>query len=372
MPDLGEDDNGLWANLSEIDSSSIDDLNEYNSRPDERVLERMSARAYDDIVIYGATGKWMSDLTEMVLRAIRETGTTTRKLHLVSRFREDAVFNHRFARYRELFVKHKIDLLGIRETDLGRIPRDPPWVIYGVGYKFQRNETDEEYARLCEFYGETIPTAVFTHHQRGADIVVIGSGNGLALTPSHDQAKDDAPLVPEDENVYGRSIRDKEEVLKAILEEGVLSDLSMAVVLRGMYMTDLTYGGLEKPILAVMDNREIDLGEVSTFNIMSHRDANVYTILAVGSASNPPTTLNLSGHTVYVRDLAAVAGEAFGVTVNYEGKPNQLDLLADGSKIESLYGPQLDSLSDLIDAQLFWIRRGGYSMGMDHKVGKSM
>jgi hypothetical protein len=361
-----------WTNLSEIDSVSIDDLNEYNSRSDGRVLKIVSARASDDIVIYGATGKWMSDLSEMVLRAIRETGTTRRKVHLVSRFRDDARFDDRFAKYKNLFVKHRIDLLHIRESDLAGVPSDAPWVIYGAGYKFRTTETEEEYTRLCTFYGKIIPAAVFTHHQQGADVVVIGSGNGLAPTPVHNQAKDDAPLVPENRNIYGRSIRDKEEVVKAILEGRGLDGPSRAVILRGMYMTNLTYGGLEKPVLAVMNNNEIDLGELTAFNIIGHRDANIYAILAVQSASNPITTLNLSGHTVDIRDVADAAGKAFGSAVNYKGTPNMFHLLADGSKIERLYGPPVDSLRDLINAQIFWIKGGGYSIGLDHKVGKSI
>lgn len=362
----------VWKNLAEIDSTSIDDLNEYNSRPDGRVLKLVSARAKDDIVIYGASGKWMSDLTEMILRSIQETGTTGRKVHLVARFREDAEFNARFGKYSDIFIKHKIDLLGLRESDLEPIPSDSAWVIYGAGYKFKTTESDQEYSRTCSFYGKIIPSTVFTYHQQGAEIVVIGSGNGLAPTPVHDQAGDDAPLVPGDNNTYGRSIRDKEEVLKAILEGRELSNPSKAVILRGMYMTNLTYGGLEKPMLAVMNDEEIDLGELTTFNIIGHRDANIYALLTVGSALNPVTTLNLSGHTVSVQEVASAAGKDFGKEVLFKGKPNELHLLADGSQIEKLYGPTLDSIPDLITAQLYWIKGGGYSKGMDHNVGKSM
>lgn len=362
-----------WGdNLSKINSNVKKDLHEYNSRPTDKVLELVSDRKDDTIVIYGATGKWMSDLTEMLLRAIQETGTTNRKVHLVSSFRRKLEFDERFASYTELFVKHEINLLYAKPADLNEVPSDAPWVIYGLGYKFRTTETDEEYARLCNLYGNDIPRMVFTHHRQGADIVVIGSGNGLALTPVDDQAKDDAPLLPKEGNHYGISIRDKERTVKEIIEDSRIDNASRAVILRGAYMTDLTYGGLESTVLAVLNDKEIDLGKLSYFNIMGHRDASVYAILSVRSAENPVTTLNLSGHTVDVRTVADVAGRAFGKTVRYVGKPSKLHLLMDGSKMEELYGPPIDTLEDMVHAQIFWIKHGGYSRGLDHRVGESM
>ncbi|MDQ1329473.1 MAG: hypothetical protein QG641_2763, partial [Candidatus Poribacteria bacterium] len=57
-----------WRNtLADINSVDIDDLHEYNSRPTEKVLDLLYKRKSDEIIIYGATGKWMSDLTEMIL-----------------------------------------------------------------------------------------------------------------------------------------------------------------------------------------------------------------------------------------------------------------------------------------------------------------
>ncbi len=63
----------IWGNsLSDINSVSLDDLHEYNSRPTESVLELLYSKRDETIVFYGATGKWMSDLAEMLLRAILE------------------------------------------------------------------------------------------------------------------------------------------------------------------------------------------------------------------------------------------------------------------------------------------------------------
>ncbi len=95
-------------------------------------------------------------------------------------------------------------------------------------------------------------------------------------------------------------------------------------------------------------------------------------VLAVSSASNPVTTLNLSGHTADIRQITETAGKAFGVTVRYTGKPADLHLLIDGSKLESLYGTPIDSLSNLINAQIYWVKNKGYSKALDHHVGVSM
>ncbi len=360
-----------WGkSLAEINSVNINDLHEYFSRPDDRVLNLVSERKDDTIVIYGATGKWTSDLTEMLLRAIQEIGIKTKKVHLVSSFRKMAEFDERFSKYSDLFKIHKVDLVNAQAEMLKSIPDDAQWIIYGVGYKFRTTETEEEYIRLCKLYGNEIPYMVFSHHKQSADIVVIGSGNGVELTTVDNQAKDDAPLVPK--NTYGISIRDKENTIRKILEDNNLENSSKAVILRGGYMTDLTYGGLESPVIAVKNGNEIDLSKLTYFNIIGHRDANIYVILAVKSTSNPMNTLNLSGHTADVRKVAEYAGNAFGKKVRYIGEPAERHLLLDGSKIEKLYGPPIDSLEDLIQAQIYWIKNGGYSRALNHHVGESM
>ncbi len=356
-----------WENLANINSVNIDDLNEYNSRPTEKVIDLVASRNNDEIVIYGATGKWMSDMTEMLLRSIRQSGIKS-KLHIVSSFRRKSEFSARFSKYEDLIVTHEINLINANSSDLGDIPNDARWIIYGIGYKFRTTETDEEYERLCKLYGNKIPKMVITHHDNDADIVVIGSANGIELTKVDNQAKDDAPLVPKPGNFYGISIRDKEKTIK----ETLMGKSSKAVILRGGYMTNFTYGGIEPIVKAVMNEEEIDLSKLTYFNIIGHRDANIYAILSVTSTSNPVTTLNLSGHTADVRLIAEIAGKAFGKTPKYKREPAELHLLMDGSKLESLYGKPIDSLLDLINAQIYWIKNGGYSRNLDHKVGKSL
>lgn len=357
-----------WKDLTGMDTVSPDDLNEYMSRPDSRVLELVARRGREDIVIYGATGKWMSDLTEMVLRAVRETGTAGRKVHLVSRFSTDREIKGRFAPYAGLFDVHRVDMLRLTFRDLAAVPEDAPWIIYGIGYKFRTTETREEYVRLCDLYGKVIPSLIFTLHRRGADIAMIGSGNPLPLTPIDSQAREDAWLMAKPGNIYGESIRNKEEILRLVLQSGE-TGASRGVILRAMYMTNFTYGGLEPPMLSVRDGAGLDRRKLWAFNIISHRDANIYAILAVQAASNPVSVLNISGHTVTLDQVAGAAGLEFGVEPRIFGAPRRFHLLADDSRTRKLYGPPLDSLEDLLACQARWIKRGGVSLHLDHKVG---
>ncbi|HGE71699.1 TPA: hypothetical protein ENX78_12735, partial [Candidatus Poribacteria bacterium] len=148
-----------WINLANINSVDINDLHEYNSRPTEKVIELIASRKNDEIVIYGATGKWMSDMTEMLLRAIRQAGIKS-KLHIVSSLRRKSEFSDRFAKYNDLIVTHEINLVNAKSSDLIDVPNNAKWVIYGIGYKFRTTETDEEYAKLCGLYGNEIPRMV--------------------------------------------------------------------------------------------------------------------------------------------------------------------------------------------------------------------
>ena len=357
-----------WKNLASLDSVDLHDLNEYMSRPDERVLELVGRRKDMDIVVYGATGKWMMDITEMLLRALRETGTTRRKVHLVARFSRESGVRQRLAAYDGLYRIHRVDFLNLMMHDLTRINADCSWVIYGIGYKFRTHETEEEYIRLCNLYGKVIPSLIFTYHKKSSDIVMIGSGNALPPSPIDAQAGDDSPLEPLKEQIYGESIKNKEEILKFILEDDD-SRSSRAVILRAMYMTNLIYGGLEKPMQAVLRDQPVDLGEGGAFNIIGHRDASIYTILAVQAASNPLTTLNLAGHTVELQSVAQAAARSLDKTVKFTGTPKRLHLLADDSRLKKLFGGPVDSLLDLIAAQMYWIRNQGGSLKLDHKVG---
>lgn len=360
-----------WKSLARIDSVDRCDLNEYMSRPDERVLKLIERRDDRDVVIYGATGKWTMDITEMLLRAMQQTGKTGVRVHLVARFSNEDGVRSRLARYEGMYRIHKVDFLNLSMSDLVAIDAASSWVFYGIGYKFRTSETEEEYRRLCDMYGKVIPSLIFTCHMKKSAIVMIGSGNALSPTPVDMQAPDNAPLVPLPRQVYGESIKNKEDILRLILDGGG-SDSSRAVILRAMYTTNLTYGGLEKPMVAVMKGEPVNLEQAGVFNIISHRDAGILAILSSESVSNPVTTLNLSGHTVAVRTAAEVAAEVFVKPVNYLGRMRNLHLLADDSKIKSLYGGCLDSLEELLEAQAFWIKHRGGSLELDHKVGMAI
>ena len=233
-----------WKSLAQINSVDPANMDEYHSRPDNRVKELVSRRK-GDIVIYGARGKFSRHVSLMLLRAIRETDTANRIVHLVSSLRVDEEFDESVRPYEDFIRQHHIDLIDATEADLKPIPGDAPWMLYLAGYKFAKpGEGDSDYALKCDLYGIVIPSLVFTHHQAGSDIVIMGSYNGLEKTPVDKPAGDDAPLQPLPENHYGKSILDKERVIHAILKGRDLKNASRAVILRGGYYTDAsTYGG---------------------------------------------------------------------------------------------------------------------------------
>jgi hypothetical protein len=187
----------VWANLADINSVDMQDLREYMSRPVDSVLELVGQRE-GDFVIYGASGKFMRDVTLMILRSISETGTTNRTVHLVSSLREKPDFAELIEPYSDLIVDHRVDLLEARASDLAGVPTDAPSVLYGAGYKFfnPEEETLEEYILKVNRFGEEIPLMVFGHHQEG-DVVIMGSYNGLKPSHFNQPATEAAELEPE-------------------------------------------------------------------------------------------------------------------------------------------------------------------------------
>lgn len=369
-----------WNSLAEINSVDQADMDEYHSRPDDRVRELVAKRA-GDIVIYGARGKFSRHVTLMLLRAIAETDTINRKVHLVSTPRVDKEFDERINPYKEFIQQHHINLIKATESDLKAIPKDASWVLYLAGYKFAKpGEGDRDYALKCDLYGMVIPSLIFTYHQEGADIVIMGSYNGLKKTTIDNPAKDDAPLEPLKENHYGQSILNKERVIHAIIEGRELDNPSKVVILRGGYYTDAsTYGGFEEEIFRIIKGQSINLSEKAYFNLLSHRDTAMATILAVKLASKDVSTFNLSGHLVDVQKNAQIIAkelrkypEYANVSAKFTGQPFQTHLLADGRALEGKLGKPMDSIHDIIHAHVYWIVNEGYLRGIKHKIGENI
>ena len=189
-----------WSSLAEINSVELEDMEEYHSRPDDRVRQFISENK-GDVVIYGARGKFSRHVSLMLLRAVQETGSTDRTVHLISSPRVDSEFDKSIEPYEKFVRQHHIDLVNATESHLQNIPRDAPLMLYLAGYKFAKpGEGGRDYALKCYLYGMVIPSLVFTHHQKNSKIVVMGSYNGLKKTPIDRPAGNDAPLCPSLEN----------------------------------------------------------------------------------------------------------------------------------------------------------------------------
>ena len=369
-----------WNSLAEINSVDPGDMDEYHSRPDDRVKQFISERQ-GDVVVYGARGKFSRHVSLMLLRAVQETGTTSRTVHLISSPREDRGFDRSVQPYGGFAKQYHIDLMNATEAHLQSIPDDASLMFYLAGYKFAKpGEGDRDYALKCDLYGMVIPSLVFTHHQEYSDIVIMGSYNGSRKTPVSKPAGDDAPLCPSTENHYGRSILNKEHVVHAILEGRKHEKPSSAVILRGGYYTDAsTYGGFEPEILKIMNGQKIDLAEKAYFNLISNRDAAIATLLAPRLAAATVSTFNLSGPVVDVREAAeAIAVELrqypgySEVEAKITGSPADVHLLADGSALEERLGKPVDPLDHIIHAHVYWIVNGGHVRGIDHKTGENL
>jgi len=369
-----------WNSLAEIDSVDLGDMDEYHSRPDDRVRQFIGKQA-GDVVVYGARGKFSRHVSLMLLRAMQETNATDRKVHLVSSPRADQEFDRAVQPFGELVEQHHVDLANATEADLCGIPKDAPWVLYLAGYKFAKPDAgDRDYAIKCDLYGMVIPALVFTYHQTGANIVVMGSYNGLEKTSIDSPAGDDAPLRPWPGNYYGKSIMDKESVIHAILEGRKHENPSRAVILRGGYYTDAsTYGGLEPEILRMMKGQEINLAGKAYFNLISNRDAAIATLLAPKLATGTVSTFNLSGPMVDVSEAAQSIAAELRQYPGYSeseakitGSPADVHLLADGSVLEEKLGKPVDSIEHIIHAHVYWILNGGYIRGVNHKIGENI
>ncbi|MFH1850578.1 MAG: hypothetical protein ABH879_10465 [archaeon] len=371
----------MWKTLADIDSARLEDLHEYHSRPTEAVL-RFFADNTEDMVIYGPSGKFSIHPTLMALRAIKETGTN-RTIDLVKSPRTRPQFERFVEPFRDMITEHRIDLAKANIQSLEVISNRTPLAYYFVGDSCRRqNESDAEYAAKCDTFGYKVPFIVINHHRQGSSIVVMGSYNPVACTRPDNMADDHAPLNPAPDSPYGWSILAKEKVIDRLLDVEY-PEISYAAIVRGGFFTDGTYSGLLEIIERIAAKAPIDLSQKNWFQLLSDRDAAAASLRAADLVGNPPTRYNLSGtddHIVCVEEAAHTIAEEMrqypqfaGVEPNIMGSPRKDGLLANGFALCNHLGfVPVDSLADLIHAQVFWYANNGYLRDNTHRVGEQM
>lgn len=324
---------------------SVDELEQWLSRPSERAVEAMG-RMRGDLVILGVGGKMGPTLARMARRASDAAGVQ-RRIWGVSRFTSSAT--------RERLESHGIETIAcdlLDEQAVARLP-DAHNVLFMTGMKFGA-AANPGLAWAMNCYAP----AVVCRRYADSRIVAFSTGNVYGLTPvaSGGSIESDSPRP------------DGEYAMMALGRERMFQHFSIAqgtpvALLRLNYATELRYGVLVDLARQVFQGEPVDVS-MGHVNVIWLADANAMTLAAFDHVATPARIINLAGAEILgLRAVAKRFGELFGRPVQCVGAESPDALLNNGHGGYPLLGEPSVAAESMMRWTAEWIARGGESLG---------
>jgi nucleoside-diphosphate-sugar epimerase len=340
------------VNIAEITSSR--QLREFMSAPTDGVIDCVK-KVTGDILILGGSGKMGPELTEMIVRADAVAGI--RRTVAVA-----STFSNPIENTAKLFEEMGVKVFKGELTDtefLERMP-DTENVIYMPGFKFGSSGNWEKAVQvnciLPYLVGEKYPQS---------RIVVFSSANPYAYTTLESGgSKEGDALDPK--GIYGWSIVARESSFALTAKK---HPAQKSCFYRLTYAQHLAYGVIVDLAKYILQGKEISV-TVPYVNLVSQKDAIDRAIRALEICSNPPSTLNVSGPALAVRDIAVRLGEMLGKKPLLVGQEPKLCLLINDDFCVKRFGNYNDTLEDMMTAAVNWVKNDGEYWGKPTKFGE--
>lgn len=324
---------------------SVDELEQWLSRPSERAFEAM-ARMRGDLVILGVGGKMGPTLARMARRASEAAGVQ-RQIWGVSRFTSNTV--------RERLEQHGVKTIAcdlLDEKAVANLP-DAHNVLFMTGMKFGA-AANPGLAWAMNCYAP----AVVSRRYADSRLVAFSTGNVYGLTPvSGGGSVESDPARP-----------DGEYAMMALGRERMFQHFSAAqsmpvALLRLNYATELRYGVLVDLARQVFQGEPVDVS-MGFVNVIWLADANAMTLAAFDHVATPARVINLAGSEILgLRAVAERFGELFGRPVQCVGQESSDALLNNGHGGYPLLGEPSVSADTMMRWTADWIASGGESLG---------
>ncbi len=322
------DESSLEARLSAPDEDTV------------RALESLDG----DILVLGAGGKMGPTVARMARRALvaPAMGGTRRRVIAVSRFSNPTAA--------AALDAHGVDVMRADLSDprdVARLP-DVPNVLWMAGQKF--GTTGDPVGTWTQ---NVVASVLAAERYARSRIVCFSTGNVYGRSPVARRGSGERdPLLPDGE--YAASCVGRERVFESIAARTG----SPLLLYRLFYACDLRYGVVTDIALRVLHGAPVSLA-VGYVNVIWQGDANRLALRALTCASQPATTLNVTGPVVAVREIAECVGALTGVTPVFEGTEGEDALIANTSRLGQLLPFTALPLETLCAWTVSWIRTGG-------------
>lgn len=313
--------------------SSVAELNERATRPDDRV--RNALRELDgDVLVLGAGGKMGFHLSAMLHRTLAELGKSNRVI-AVSRFGS--------AESKRPFEEYKIPFTACDLTDdqqLLSLP-DCPNIFFLAGVKFGAGEDHN----LLQKMNVELPSRVARRFPTSR-IVALSTGCVYSY------------VTPES----GGSVEtDREDPVGAYAlsclgrEQAFADSECRCCLIRLNYSVDLRYGVLVDIARRVLAEQPVDV-TMGYFNAIWQGDAVAAIVQSIQHVEHPAHRLNLTGQRILsVREVALQFGRRFEKTVRFTGHEAPTAWLNNATLAHRLFGPPQIPEETLIEWVAHWL-----------------
>ena len=305
-------------------------------------LESDLARASGDILILGVGGKMGPTLARMAKRA-----APGRRVIGVARFSDKAL--------RPKLEAHGVECIAcdLLERDaLERLPRAQN-VVFMAGHKFGA----AGHAAFTWAMNVGVPTMVADAF-RDSRIVAFSTACVYPYAEVTGRgAGENTPTLPPPGD-YATSCVGREKAF----EYGSLKHGTPGRLVRLEYAIDMRYGVLHDVGTRVFAGQPVDV-TMGHVNVIWQGEANEQALRLLAHCTAPTSPINVSGPEVLsVRSLAAEFGKRFGKQPLVTGAESPTAWLVDTRAAQKLFGAPRVALSQMLDWQADWIRRGGESL----------
>jgi len=305
-------------------------------------LESDLARASGDILILGVGGKMGPTLARMAKRA-----APGRRVIGVARFSDKAL--------RPKLEAHGVECIAcdLLERDaLERLPRAQN-VVFMAGHKFGA----AGHAAFTWAMNVGVPTMVADAF-RDSRIVAFSTACVYPYAEVTGRgAGENTPTLPPPGD-YATSCVGREKAF----EYGSLKHGTPGRLVRLEYAIDMRYGVLHDVGTRVFAGQPVDV-TMGHVNVIWQGEANEQALRLLAHCTAPTSPINVSGpEVVSVRSLAAEFGKRFGKQPLVTGAESPTAWLVDTRAAQKLFGAPRVALSQMLDWQADWIRRGGESL----------